>query len=307
LVFDFYSNSTVAGSTNTAPPSSLIPREINNFQFTIPAGFANSMVTVTAFLNGVAVTLVPFSFTMANPGDGTVFIVQGIGSNFDEVRIMAVSDGSANGKNLAISPLGFTEFNPSDVVMELGIEGTDGDGDFIASELTFGIDQDGGGVVFGAAASPAEIQAIQTAQPAAPEPNLGVTEVTAETDTLIATSGSDVFAWELADLGQPGSPGTDTIQDFGLEGTDALDLSDLLVGVKSNGTSDGIGDLEEFLSVSLEGSNTVISISSDGGFTDGVYDASAVDQTITLLGVDLGSDSAAAIKSMLDAGQLITD
>jgi len=130
---------------------------------------------------------------------------------------------------------------------------------------------------------------------------------TDETDALIATSGDDVFAWELADLGTVGAPGTDTIQFFGSEGNDVLDLSDLLTDVKNNGTADGIGDLEEFLNVSLDGTDTVVSISSTGGFVDGVYDASAVDQTITLLDVDFGNDSAAAIKSMLDSGQLITD
>jgi hypothetical protein len=104
-------------------------------------------------------------------------------------------------------------------------------------------------------------------------------------------------------------PGTDFIENFGSEGFDKLDLSDLLVDVRNNGTSDGIGDLEQYLHVSTaeNGVDTVVSISTGGGFAYGGYDASAVDQTITLLGVDLGTDSIAAIQDLLSNNQLITD
>ena len=82
-----------------------------------------------------------------------------------------------------------------------------------------------------------------------------------------------------------GSPGSDTVVDFGLEGADALDLSDLLVDVRSSGTSDGIGDLEEYLNVTSDGTDTVVRISSSGGFTDGVYDAGVVDQTTKVVDI----------------------
>ena len=73
------------------------------------------------------------------------------------------------------------------------------------------------------------------------------------------------------------------------------------------GEGGDIGDLEQFLSISSDGTDSVVRISSSGGFAGGTFDPSAVDQTITLMGVDLGDDSAQAIRDLLSSGQLLAD
>ena len=63
---------------------------------------------------------------------------------------------------------------------------------------------------------------------------------------------------------------------------DKLDLRDLLAGEHSDQ-----GNLANFLHFSVTAGSTKIEISSSGGFAGGTYSAAAVDQTITLSGVDL--------------------
>jgi len=127
-----------------------------------------------------------------------------------------------------------------------------------------------------------------------------------EESPLLATIGDDVFAWDLADIGAPGSPESDTIIDFGAAGSDALDLSDLLTDA-AVGPASEIGNLDQFLNIASDGADTVVRISSSGGFSGGQFDPGAVDQEITLAGIDLGDDSAQAIRDLLSSGQLITD
>ncbi|MED5620099.1 immunoglobulin-like domain-containing protein [Ideonella sp. BN130291] len=108
------------------------------------------------------------------------------------------------------------------------------------------------------------------------------------TDLLIGGAGSDVFRWELADQGTAGTPATDTIQGFDTAaasaGGDVLDLRDLLQGETAAGSA--TGNLTSFLHFAQVGSDTLIQISSKGGFSGG-FNAGAVDQTITLQSVDL--------------------
>ncbi len=141
-------------------------------------------------------------------------------------------------------------------------------------------------------------------------------------DTLLGGTGNDVlsggigdgvtdiFRWELADRGPEGSPAADTINNFdeaaGGSGGDVLDLRDLLQG-ESHDT--GTGNLSQFLSFELSGSDTIIHISSTGGFGGG-YSAAKEDQSITLTGVDLVTGFAndqAIIQQLLDDNKLIVD
>ncbi|WP_339673364.1 tandem-95 repeat protein, partial [Dasania marina] len=122
-------------------------------------------------------------------------------------------------------------------------------------------------------------------------------------DILTGGLGADVFEWELADQGTTGA--ADTITDFDVSsrsaGGDVLDLKDLLVDETEI-------SLTEYLYVEDTGTDTVIHISTAGGFTGGAYDASAEDQSITLTGVDLaGGDQATIIQNLIDQGKLITD
>jgi Ca2+-binding RTX toxin-like protein len=139
-------------------------------------------------------------------------------------------------------------------------------------------------------------------------------------DALTGGAGADVFAWSLADRGTSGAPPTDTIADFSVAavsaGGDLLDLRDLLQGETRTG---GTGNLDNYLDFDTTSSagNTIIRISSSGGFTGGVYNAGAEDQRIVLTGVDVRSAatfglSASAtdsqiIAELLNRGKLVTD
>jgi hypothetical protein len=129
-------------------------------------------------------------------------------------------------------------------------------------------------------------------------------------DTLQGGLGADVFHWSLGDA-TPGQTVTDTVSDFDgrsvSNGGDALHLKDLLVDESHQGLD--IGNLDHFLHFESSGGNTTVSISSQGGFSNG-YDAGQVDQVVVLQGIDLvgglGSD-AAIIQDLLNHGKLITD
>ncbi|HYG32261.1 MAG TPA: type I secretion C-terminal target domain-containing protein, partial [Methylophilaceae bacterium] len=134
-------------------------------------------------------------------------------------------------------------------------------------------------------------------------------------DNLTGGLGADVFKWELADAGTAGTPATDTVTDFDLvPGSDVLDLRDLLVGEAANAAS-----LDNYLHFEVTGGNTIIHISSSGGFGDnnnisigsaGVSTATETQQ-IVLQGVDataLGfTTDQQIIQALLDNNKLVTD
>ncbi|MDO9386659.1 MAG: type I secretion C-terminal target domain-containing protein, partial [Thiobacillus sp.] len=124
-------------------------------------------------------------------------------------------------------------------------------------------------------------------------------------DTLAGGLGVDIFKWQLNDAGTPGTPAVDTITDFdATANSDKLDLRDLLQG-------ESVGTLTNYLHFETSGSDTLIQISSTGGFTGGTYVAGATDQTIILSGTDLvsayGTTDANIITNLLSQGKLITD
>ncbi|MEP5567204.1 MAG: type I secretion C-terminal target domain-containing protein, partial [Halioglobus sp.] len=131
----------------------------------------------------------------------------------------------------------------------------------------------------------------------------GVTEFEEHIDdglALLASGDDDVFAFSLNEENTVVS-----ISDFGEEGRDVLDLRDLLIGEEADDNA-GLGN---YLSVTSDGADTVIEVSSTGEFTNGDTSNVHVDQTITLEGLDLvGSDDlSVVIQNMLESGQLITD
>jgi Ca2+-binding RTX toxin-like protein len=167
-------------------------------------------------------------------------------------------------------------------------------------------------------------------------------------DTLLGGAGADVFEWNLADRGTPGSPALDVITDFtygggystiesgssygssgsGSVGTgtpigggDRLDLRDLLLGehttlVVEGGTpiidTNGTNSLLNYLDIQKVGSDTVIHVSTTGGFAGGTFVAGAEDQRITLQGVDLFSATGAGsetalLQTLLKNGTLVVD
>jgi len=108
-------------------------------------------------------------------------------------------------------------------------------------------------------------------------------------DLLYGGEGKDIFAWSPTDIGTPGNPAVDTIADFN---NDRIDLSNLLDG--GVGDKNDVGNLLSYINVSKEGSDTVLRISSQGGFDNGEYLPTREDQRIVIENVDLtvqaGSD-----------------
>jgi hypothetical protein len=146
-------------------------------------------------------------------------------------------------------------------------------------------------------------------------------------DQLTGGAGHDVFRWSLGDAGTTGPPARDLITDFDntAHSGDVLDLRDLLVGEShaSNtvslpamiGLNNALtitpheGNLANYLHFSAAGGNTVVEISSTGGFA-GSYTPGSVDQVITLTGLNLVgsfSDGHQIINDLLQRGKLVTD
>ena len=127
-------------------------------------------------------------------------------------------------------------------------------------------------------------------------------------DTLTGGTGADTFAWQLADRGSPGSPRVDTVTDFdSATKGDKLDLRDLLQGEIAN---PALQNLESYLHFEKSGANTIVRVSSSGGFTSG-YNSSNEDQTIVLNNVDLTAGNTLndqqIINDLLTKGKLQTD
>jgi len=134
-------------------------------------------------------------------------------------------------------------------------------------------------------------------------------------DLLIGGDGADVFKWILADQGTTETPAVDVIKDFNLapvaSAGDRLDLRDLLVG-------EGQGNLANFLHFEKLGTDTIIHISTTGGFaadphTVGAPSAvvtGAENQKIVLTGVDMigvYTTDQQVIQDLLTKGKLYTD
>ncbi|WP_064576012.1 Ig-like domain-containing protein [Cupriavidus gilardii] len=100
-------------------------------------------------------------------------------------------------------------------------------------------------------------------------------------DTMTGGTGSDVFLYEVVSNDGTGGNGSDIITDFtvgtapGQAGSDVIDLSSLLVGYTGDGDGpahyvDGVATIDagdnigDYLSVTTDGTNTVIHIDRDG-------------------------------------------
>jgi len=102
------------------------------------------------------------------------------------------------------------------------------------------------------------------------------------------------------------------VTDFSKADGDVLDLRDLLVGESHLGLD--TGNLSSYLHFEVSNGNTVVHVSTTGGFANGVYDAAKEDQTIVLTGVNLLNDGSATllndnavIQDLLKSNRLITD
>ncbi|MEZ0209753.1 MAG: beta strand repeat-containing protein, partial [Methylophilus sp.] len=132
-------------------------------------------------------------------------------------------------------------------------------------------------------------------------------------DTLTGGAGVDVFKWDSGDEGVAGNPARDTITDFNkatvAQGGDVLDIRDLLQG-------ENPGNLQNYLHFEKSGSDTIVHISSNGGFANDAHNVSGsfssgnTTQQIVLSGVDITtgqSNDAAIINNLLAQQKLIVD
>ncbi|MFC7298174.1 Calx-beta domain-containing protein [Herminiimonas aquatilis] len=126
-------------------------------------------------------------------------------------------------------------------------------------------------------------------------------------DMLTGGLGADTFKWSFADKGAAGTPAVDTVTDFDTAtGSDKLDLRDLLQGEISQGVG---SNLDSYLHFEKSGTDTIVHVSTNGGFHDG-YNAANEAQTIVLKGVDLMGGMTTdqqVIQDMITKGKLITD
>nr|MDJ0740242.1 Ig-like domain-containing protein [Gammaproteobacteria bacterium] len=122
-------------------------------------------------------------------------------------------------------------------------------------------------------------------------------------DQLSGGSGADQFIWNSGDQGGLGAPVVDTVSDFSLADGDALNLADLLVNEQSN-------VLTDYLSFEASNGDTLVHISSNGGFAGAGYSPAAEDQTIVLQNVDLtalGANDQLIIDALLAGNHLVVD
>ena len=149
-------------------------------------------------------------------------------------------------------------------------------------------------------------------------------------DVMVGTACHDVFRWSLGDQGSTSAPARDIVTNFDAAtpsqsaSGDILNLRDLLVGEMHAPNVGGlpgavvadIGNLDHYLHFSTVSTgagspvSTVIAVSTSGGYTGGVYNPGAVDQVITLAGVNLMagfSTDQQVLDDLLKRGKLITD
>jgi hypothetical protein len=132
-------------------------------------------------------------------------------------------------------------------------------------------------------------------------------------ETLTGGAGSDVFRWLPTAHGTAGTPLQDTITDWSnalpSKGGDILDLRDLLVG-ESHGAA-ALGNLTNFIHFEKSGANTIVDISTTGGFSAG-FSAGATDLKVVMQNTDLTNGGTLAsdaqiIHDLISKGKLHTD
>ena len=115
-------------------------------------------------------------------------------------------------------------------------------------------------------------------------------------DLLIGEGGNDIFHFHDGEDGTESNHAVDTISGFTVgNGGGVLDLSDLLHGADH----DDITGLEEFVHISKDGDNTLITIDKDGGQAGGVT------QEIVLQDIDLTAGGTLSNHDIL--GDLLTN
>jgi hypothetical protein len=129
--------------------------------------------------------------------------------------------------------------------------------------------------------------------------------------SLVGSADGDVFKWSLDDGGIAAGPSVDTLMQTDIasakEGGDILDLRDLLAGGAHSGNL--VGNLSNYMHFEYVGGDTVVHVSTEGGFASG-YTPQHENQTMIMQGVNLMngfSSDQAIIQDLLSRGKLVVD
>lgn len=131
--------------------------------------------------------------------------------------------------------------------------------------------------------------------------------ILSDVEDRIVESGVDVLSWTLNETLVTKTPADVAVtQGRGITG-ETLNLRDLLVDDWNSGST--LDNLSDYLHFERDGGDTVIHISSIGGFKGG-YDSHQADQTIILKDVEMMHAHVTdneMIRSLMEQGRLITD
>jgi hypothetical protein len=262
--------------------------QISFFNFDSESSNAPDELTIY----GTTVDGSQFTFTVTNAdldASGKYMIVA---PGNELIKELTFEAGTQSSFKLGIESVSAVSYDPA-FTLDLTYQITDGSGD--SDTGTIALTLGGGDAVFG---TPGNDTLVGTSFADIISGGVG-------NDTLTGGAGDDVFKWSLADAGTAGTPAVDIITDFNTAAnTDKLDLRDLLTGEAHTAAS-----LDNFLHFEKSGSDTIVHVSSDGGFSSGYNSANEV-QTITLQGVDLvGSFTSDldVIQNLINNQKLITD
>ena len=266
----------------------------NDFATSVLAGESVALVDSDLLLSNES-NLLGATFTLTNPADGDSLSVDGVLPTGITATYFAadgelVLSGTASVADYQAA-LAQVRYNAGD-----GTDSSDRVITVVVDDATGSSGTATATVSYGPIASPMMASFSNQVEGTAGDDLL---EATSDMDTLSGLAGADTFAWSLGDQGSAGAPAEDVILDFNASEGDRLDLSDLLQGEEA-------GDLTEYLHFEQSGSDTIVHISSSGGYSSG-YNASQTDQTITLEGVSLSGSDSDIITQLLNNGQLSVD
>ncbi|MBI5276957.1 MAG: type I secretion C-terminal target domain-containing protein, partial [Burkholderiales bacterium] len=178
---------------------------------------------------------------------------------------IVLESGSTSNYKIGVTNIGAVRYE-ADFSLEVGYTITDRDGDSDGGTITIGLDADQ--TLVGTTAPDVLLGGSGNDSLSG---DAGADDLSGGKgdDTLTGGTGADVFRWSLNDGGTGGSPKIDTITDFDTTASsDSLHLADLLVGETS-------GTLQNFLHFEYTGGNTILHISTSGGFSADTHNVGA--------------------------------
>jgi large repetitive protein len=295
---------------------------------TVPENYQVSTITFTFFNFDSEFAPAPdelfITATLANGGtytkyitnadisaDNTYTLVAPAGALMTKIELEA---GSTSNYKIGVGSIGAVRYE-ANFNLEVGYQITDADGDADGGTITIGLDADQ--VLVGTTAPDVLLGGSGNDNLSALQGNDNLSGGAGNdtlfggtgNDIITGGTGADVFRWSLGDAAG-GSPAIDTLTDFDTTtGSDSLNLRDLLTGETS-------GTLANYLHFELSGGNTILHISTNGGFSADSHNVGAsyttanehqriVFQTTNLIGSF--TTDAQVIADLISKSKLVTD